>query len=292
MGKTPWMLLCSPHSPSVVWPGHFITDKSNPQNYFCPTDATPTSSARSAEVEAFVVSPPLLVHSLSKNTKLSLNLFSFASQYFSKSKSSHQNLEACQATRYLLLQADIWLDHLSANAELQEWLEKRIVDRKKVWMITGVLTLSDTKITLSSSRRFGLGVGGSVPLLAAAGIPLPSTNLSIEVDVCGERAEGQERSFQVPDEKVFEIQLSRIRLKKGKGSRTAALTGDKPKWVPHWDTRGSWTDDEAQIEEEEDLFEASLGEDTEEDVYEESLLQNGDVVSAQKPRGAILDGLP
>lgn len=284
MTKTPWMLLCSPHSPSVVWPGYFITDKSNPQNYFSPTDVTVFSSpSRSAQIEAFAVSTPLLVHSLSKNTKLSLNLSSFASQYFSKSNSSYQKLEACQATRYLLLQADVWLDHLSANAELQEWLEKRIADRKKVWMITGVLTLSDTHITLSSSRQFGLGVGGSVPLLAAAGIPLPSTDLSIGVDVRGEKAEGQERSFQVPDEKVFEFQLSRIRLKKGKGSGRAALTGDKPRWVPHWDTRGSWADEVAQSAEEEDIFEAGLGEDTDEDVYEDSLLQNGDVVSAQKP---------
>lgn len=290
MMKTPWMLLCSPHSPSVVWPGHFITDKSNPQNYYSPTDATLSSSQkRSAQIEALAVSTPSLVHSLSKNTKLSLNLSSFASQYFSKSKSSYQNLEACQATRYLLLQADVWLDHLSANAEMQEWLKKRIMrDRKKVWMVTGVLTLSDTHITLSSSRRFGLGVGGAVPLLAAAGIPLPSADLAIGVDVRGERAEGQERSFRVPDEKVFEIQLSRIRLKRGKGSGTAALTGDKPKWVPHWDTRGSWADEEWESEEEEDFFEAGLGDDTDEDEYEELVLQSGDVeglVSAQKPSG-------
>ncbi|KAL8702675.1 MAG: hypothetical protein Q9201_004156, partial [Fulgogasparrea decipioides] len=168
---------------------------------------------------------------------------------------------------------------------MQEWLERKIVrDRKKVWMVTGVLTLSDTHITLSSARQFGLGIGGAVPLLAAAGLLLPSGDLSVGADVGGERAEGEERRFKVPDEKVFEIQLSRIRLKRGSGNGAAVtLAGDKPKWVPSWNTRGysyETQQDEAaekdwENEEEEDFLEAEFGEDSDE---EKNLMLQSDEV--------------
>ena len=98
---------------------------------------------------------------------------------------------------------------------MQEWLEKRIVrDGKKVWLISGVLTLADTEIKLSSSRTFGIKLKGSVPLLAAARIPIPSGDLTVGAEVGVDRADGEKRSFKVPDEKVFKIQLSRIRLKR------------------------------------------------------------------------------
>ena len=129
-----------------------------------------------------------------------------------------------------------------------------------------------------------------MPLLTAAGIPLPSGDLTVGAEVGVDRADGEKRSFKVPDEKVFEIQLSRIRLKRGKGSGASrALKGEKPKWVPQWDTRGSWAEDDEGVqdwesEEEEEFLEADFGEDSDED--EELMLQSGEVgkyVCAQKP---------
>ena len=81
-------------------------------------------------------------------------------------------------------------------------------------MITGVLTLADTEISVSSGRRFAVGAGGSVPLLAAMGAPVPSP-----LDPGGEDQnieDGNEISFKIPDEKVFEIQDREVKLHKRK----------------------------------------------------------------------------
>lgn len=207
------MLLCNPHSPEIVWPGHFVTDRGNPQNFF------KSQKQPEADIEVLPVNGFRHIGGVQKDKKLSLALSSFTSQFFSKGRATVESLEACQATRYLLVQADMWFDRLCADREVQDYLEKKINrDKKKVWLITGILTLADAKVSLFKSTSIGVGAGGSVPLLAAVGVPVPLNGLDPGAEVSVSREAENDRSFKVPNEKVFEIQFSQVKLARKRAS--------------------------------------------------------------------------
>lgn len=289
MHQTPWMLLCSPYSPKVVWPGRFVTDRTNPQNYFTkePPLSTQTVHENILEnIEVLPVETPLLIENLSNTNKLSFSLASFASQYFSKREAKVEQLKAARATRYLLIQANLRLDELSADEAVQDWLEKKINrDKKKVWMITGVLTLLNAERVTSSSKDFEIGVGGTVPVLAAAGVPVPLPGLDVGADIRLQHKHSHERAFGIPDEKVFEIQFTRVKLKsrKGESLRDGLHLGSKPRWEPQWAFRSAAPaksddndedDGEYESDEEPEALEASLSDDSDEEASvrdEESL---------------------
>ena len=78
-------------------------------------------------------------------------------------------------------------------------------------MVTEVLTLADTEISVSSGRRFAVGAGGSVPLLAAMGAPVSSPlDPGVKIKILNQ--DGTEISFKIPDEKGFEIQYREVKL--------------------------------------------------------------------------------
>jgi hypothetical protein len=280
MCQSPWMLLCNPYSPQVVWPGHFVTDRTNPQNYFAkepPPSKEVIDENVLKNIEVLPMETPSLIEDLSNTNKLSFSLSSFASQYFSRSEAKVEHLKATRATRYLLIQADLRLDELSADAAVQDWLEKKINrDKKKVWMITGILTLLDAERVTSKSKDFEIGVGGAVPVFAAAGVPAPLPGLDVSADVQLQHKHGYERAFAIPDEKVFEIQFTRVKLKsrKGESFRDGLHLGSKPRWEPQWALRSATytenhgdNDDEGDYESEEEpeALEASLSDDSDDE---------------------------
>ena len=297
MHQTPWMLLCSPYSPNVVWPGRFVTDRTNPQNYFTKERSTSEKSTQEKNlenIEILQVETPSLIEGLCTTSKLSFSLASFASQYFSKSGAKVEQLKAARATRYLLVQADVRLDELSADKAVQDWLERRINrDKKKVWMITGVLTLVNAERVTVSSKEFGVGLGGAAPVLAAAGVPVLLPGLDVGADVRFQHDHGQGRVFGIPDEKVFEIQFTRVKLKsrKGESLREGLSLGSKPRWEPQWTSRSAkpiaeddedGEDDEYESEEELDVLEASLGDDSDDELLNHGTEQSECPVWPQK----------
>ena len=280
MRQTPWMLLGSPYSPKVIWPGRLVTDRTNPQNYFTknPPSSTETVLENILEnIEVLLVETPSLIEDLSKANKLSFSLASFASQYFSKSEAKVEQLKATRATRYLLIQADLRLDELSADEAVQDWLEKKINrDKKKVWMITGVLTLLNAERVTSSAKDLGIGFGGEMPVLATTGAPLPLPGLDVGADIRLQHKHSHERAFVILDEKVFEVQYTRVKLKlrKGESLRDGLRLSSKPRWEPQWTSRSAAPaknddndedDGEYVSEEESEALEVSLSDNSDEE---------------------------
>lgn len=297
------MLLCSPYSPNVVWPGRLVTDRTNPQNYF--TKEPPFSNhiphANDLKnIEVLPVETPLLIENLSNSNKLSFNLASFASQYFSKNGANVEQLKAARATRYLLIKADLRLDELSADEAVQNWLEKKINrDKSKVWLITGVLTLLNAERITASSKNFEIGVGGKAPVLAAAGVPVSLPGLDVGADIHHQHQHGHERSFGIPDEKVFAIQFARVKLRFRKGSslRDGLHLGSKPRWEQQWASRSATpaqnddSDGEYESEEEPETLEASLSDDSDDEASVKDEESSESSVWAQRTGAEAHDNL-
>ena len=146
-------------------------------------------------------------------------------------------------------------------------------------MITGVLILLNVERVTFSFKDVEIGVGGAVQVLAAAGVSVLLFGLEVGADIHLQHKHGHERAFGILDEKVFEIQFTRVKLKsrKGESLRDGLHLGSKPRWEPQWVFRSaapakSDDNDEDDGEygseeepEEPEALEASLSDDSDEE---------------------------
>ena len=257
MPSTPWMISSNPLSPGLVKPGRLVIDRQHPENGFFAIDSSSAGKFMRAEVDSLAIDSPSRIVRISKDATLSLTLSTFASQFLGGGRGQTKSLEACHGTRYLLVQPDTWFEEICGEKDTRSWLERRIRrEGQRVWLITGVLTLADTEVKILSGRRFAVGAGGSVPLLLAMGVPPLPSPLDPGANIKISNQGGEEISFKIPDEKVFEIQYREVKLHKriltwSEAEEDYSLY-TKTRWEPMWDLRtgaGSGNEDE---EEEED----------------------------------------
>ncbi|KAL8692657.1 MAG: hypothetical protein Q9218_002357 [Villophora microphyllina] len=286
MPKKHWILSVSPVRPDVVVPGRLVTDRKFPQNYF---DSHGDPGLKKSD--------PLLtwtdfrdlaeVHMLFNENKFQANLTSFFSKHLKIGSDTIRSIEAAKGERCQLVQADEWLYNICSARTTQTWLERNIQSLgRKIWMITDILVLSDTKIKSVDQHKHSIGGEVSAPVMSLAGVPIP-TPLDPSVGAATARDSRHERAMTVPDKMVFAVQYSRVKIlkrRRGDLSKDADYgLGSKATWTPLWEMRGETERSNANSDGESDEEDADeyveyeeQSESQEEEVFEATFAANGD----------------
>ena len=292
MPSKSWICSISPVPYDVARPGRLVTNRELPQNYF--RDSTKEEpQLTQTELRDFAE-----FHSVLNSNSFRVNVTSFFSKHLKIGSNTIRSIEATKAERCQLIQADEWLSGMCSTRYVQEWLERSMYSlKKKVWMITDILVLTNTKIRSIDQHTHSVGGGLEMPLLSIAGVPLP-TPLDPSAEATTSRDSSHERAVSVPERMVFAIQYSRVKLLKRKRSEVAKAPdyglGSKATWTALWEMRGpseeqrgyreesededstDTYDEDAEVEDEdEDVFEVELADDSE----DEGLSDDDDVES-------------
>ena len=143
-----------------------------------------------------------------------LTLAAFASTFFKGEHKDVRQLTAKQVKQCSLLNSTEWFDEICAARETRVWLERAAMRGRKTYLVTGLQTLTDASINDDHKRHFGTGAGLQAPLLAAAGVPVP-TPLDPSVTIGSSVSRDAKIKYEIPDEKIYSIQYREVRLRKG-----------------------------------------------------------------------------
>lgn len=284
MPSKSWICSITPVQYDVARPGRLVTNRELPQNYF---EGSTDRELRLTQTELRDFAE---FHSVFNSNSFKVNVTSFFSKHLKISANTIRSIEATKAERCQLIQADEWLRGMCSTRRVQEWLERVMYSlKKKVWMITDVLVLTNTKIRSVDQHTHSVGGGFEMPLLSIAGVPLP-TPLDPNAEASTSRDSSHERAVSVPERMVFAIQYSRVKLLKRKRSELAKASdyglGSKATWTALWEMRGPSEeeqqrgyreesedddsddayDEDAELEDEDEvLFEVELADDSDDD---------------------------
>jgi hypothetical protein len=133
---------------------------------------------------------------------------------FSKRAKSQIHIAPVNGRKYSLDNSDKWFEKAVGDTETRKWIEKAALRGDEIYMIVGIVTLSDARITAASAE--GRQVGGAVRVpvelsLAAVSAVVPFAGLfdpSLHGSYQGvKKAESQ---FVAPGEKVCALQYRKI----------------------------------------------------------------------------------
>jgi hypothetical protein len=170
-------------------------------------------------------SPPLIVSQLEyaennqhdSTASLGSSLIALLSAAFSKRSSSHVRVEPKCCKTYALDNSDAWFDKAISHEETKKWIERSAIRGSKLFMIVGIVTLTDTRFVQTSVKEEGSQDQATAPValsLAAAGAVVPLASLvdpSTHGDF-GNFASDGTRIF-APGEQIGAIQYRVIRYK-------------------------------------------------------------------------------
>ena len=276
-----WILSVSPVQTDVAKPGRLVTNRKAPQNYF-DVHQDPNLKQAQPKLSKTEFRDLAELHNLFNSNNFQVNLTSFVSKHLNIGSNTVRSIEAARAERCQLVQADEWLNNICSVKAAQAWLERNIVSLgRKVWMITDILVLTDAKIKSVDKHTHSLGGDVSAPVLSIAGVAIP-TPLDPSVGASTARDSSHEIAVSVPEETVFAIQYSQVKLLKRKRSELAKAADyglrSKATWTPLWEMRGATEQRRIDSDEESDDEydeEPEPGEDDEE-VLEVALTDEGD----------------
>jgi len=165
-------------------------------------------------------------------------------------------IESTKGMLYELKSPTAWFSKLCADASVQTWMEKRSMDRKSIFFITGYRTFTDARITNTHKRGGEVGGNIDVPadaIAAAAGTGIPiSTGMDVGIDGSVKRSTKTEEGYVAPGEQIYAIQYRRVNLSWFQASSIdKARLDDKVYWKDVLKHRGA--------ENGEDIVGAELG---------------------------------
>ncbi|KAK0511991.1 hypothetical protein JMJ35_005119 [Cladonia borealis] len=232
---------------SVVSLGRLVTVPKAPgQDFFDPTKAIPTPPTPSSETTQ--INNVANVLRSGQGGGLEFALTSFAALFLKSESKDVTQLTALVGRKYLLLNSDDWLDQICTFQETRIWLERAAMRGRKIYLITSIEKLTNLKVDTDKSRNSGGGLGIRGPAFAATGMPLPTPlDLGTNMDFSIER--GAVTNFEVPDEKVYNIEYRQVKVKDFKSSTPFdAKLSPKTKWEQIWSDRdASDMDDDGQM---------------------------------------------
>jgi hypothetical protein len=125
-------------------------------------------------------------------------------------------IESTRGMLYELKAPTDWFRKLCSDTAVQTWMEKRSLDKKSIFFITGYRTFVDARI--SNTNKTGREIGGNVDvpvdaLATAAGMGIPiSMGMHAGVDGSVKRSTKIEEAYVAPEEQVYAIQYRRVNL--------------------------------------------------------------------------------
>jgi len=228
MGRSPLFIFSYPLPVADVPLGALVAFMGNPiQDSFSPNKQLPTKPQ--AEYSTSEMNNVSKLLRASNGVGLELVLASFARLFFKFEFKDVRQLEAKQGTQYLLSAADDWFEEICQSDLTRTWLERAAMRGRKAYLVTGLQTLRDVDIDVDRSHTVGNGAGVQAPLLAAAGIPIP-TSLDPGAKAEYFRERGVKDTASVPDEKIYGVQYREIKLRKRDSSKPVAVSLTSKIW--------------------------------------------------------------
>lgn len=137
-------------------------------------------------------------------------LTSLLSGAFSKRSSSEIRIAPKQCKAYTLDNSDAWFDKAISLEETKRWIEKAAERGRKIFMIVGMHTLTDTQFLESSMAEHQLQGQATAPVglsLAAAGAIVPFSDLfDPSVHAESQRSAGSRVRLFAPGELICALQ--------------------------------------------------------------------------------------
>ena len=158
---------------------------------------------------------------------LQIALTNYASVFFKGGKTDTQKLEALQGFQYVQMDVDRWFKCVCESPEVQEWLEDQAFNKKKIYMVTGIRTLSNARVDKAREYILKADAKLQAPLLAALGVPL-STPLDPGAEAHASWSHMAKFAVCFPGQMLFQLQYREVQLK---ADGSATLTDEQPKWT-------------------------------------------------------------
>lgn len=187
------------------------------------------------------------------------SLFSAA---FSKRAASQLRVEPRCFKAYALDNSESHFDGAIALPETKKWIEKAAIRGRKIYMIVGFCTMTDTRFVQTSTREQGTQGQATAPVglsLAAAGAVVPFAGLvdpSVQVEFA--RVAGNETRIFAPGEQICTIKYREVKFK-WLSSRTlenSSLSKTRQWCCMEGDRRNAYEDDDD--EDDEDAIEVDI----------------------------------
>jgi hypothetical protein len=238
--------------------GRLVLDVNSPeQDYFDPKF--------SIDPDAIIVRQQLNFSEILQRTSGS-KLHSFlttilAVSYFKRDE-KHLLINSLRNTTYQLKNSSNVFERMCEMDLTKKWIEKAIGRGRSVYMIVGIQTLLDAELLELNVKEDGKAFDVTLPVdsvvSAAAGVPIPLTNLDVGGgrswnDKCGTLA-----NFIAPGEQVYAVQYRKVNFSwysSKKLDKAALEKGNR--WKVYWLRSGG---DEDEDEDDEDVVEAQVKE--------------------------------
>jgi hypothetical protein len=187
------------------------------------------------------------------------SLFSTA---FSRRAESHVRVEPRVFKDYALDNSEARFDEAVALSDTRKWIENAAIRGRKIYMIVGLCTMTDTRFVQTSAREQGTQGQVTAPVslsLAAAGVVVPLANL-VDPSIQGEfaRSAGNETRIFAPGEQICIIKYREVKYK-WLSSRTlenSRLAGTRQWNCMEGDRRDAYEDEDD--EDDEDAIEVDV----------------------------------
>jgi hypothetical protein len=192
-----------------------------------------------------------------------LSMTSLFSAAFSRRATSQVRVEPRSFRTYALDNSDERFDEAVALLETRQWIENAAIRGRKIYMIVGFCTMTDTRFVQTSAREQGTQGQATAPVslsLAAAGAILPSASL-VDPSVQGElgSSTGNETRIFAPGEHICTIRYREIKYK-WLSSRTLenSRLSRTRQWCCLEGDRRDAQDDEDDDDDEDDAIEVDI----------------------------------
>lgn len=197
--------------------------------------------------------------SSSKSSKLR-SLISLLTASCNKHKQSGIDLTATKFANYKLRNQDPWFRTICKEPEARKWLEDKIFKKKDVYLVVGLLVLTNAK--LSTSSNITKEVAGFLKAsILPAGFAIPGTAMDFLSGAGLTRDAVCNSSYKVeaPGDQIFGVWYRKIKFQWFFSRKLDhASLCEHTRWRPFGEWRGANTADE--IQDEEDIVEVSLEE--------------------------------
>ena len=236
--------------------GRFVTSIDQPlESYHQPPFTTPSAE---------IVSESDYAERSQQGLRASFgaSVTSLFSTTFSRRAESHVRVEPRVFKDYALDNSEARFDEAVALPDTRKWIENAAIRGRKIYMIVGLCTMTDTRFVQTSAREQGIQGQVTAPVslsLAAAGVVVPLANL-VDPSIQGEfaRSAGNETRIFAPGEQICIIKYREVKYK-WLSSRTlenSRLAGTRQWNCMEGDRRDAYEDEDD--EDDEDAIEVDV----------------------------------
>jgi hypothetical protein len=195
--------------------GRLVLNVRTPWQDFCPSSVALTDNDISKE--PFLNIKDILSHST--GSKFHSRLTHLLSGYSQRHDASHSTINAPQATKYSILNSSVLFETMCGDENIRLWFEKCIKSGSDIFMVVGMITVTDAVIGIEEASTSLLGGGVQVPVTDAVtmghAVALPAAVgeiLDVSADAARLVKDQVKTSFVAPGERVIGIQYRKVRF--------------------------------------------------------------------------------